>query len=76
MKDGTFNTLAVGECSDFVADVTTGNKMHRVNAEHGWLMGTSSTQRVSDGGALSGLSTSPPFAIHRIQSSPITRNLV
>ncbi len=39
--DGLSNIIVVGECSDFLVDVATGNP-HRVDGSHphGWMMGT------------------------------------
>ena len=40
IRDGTSNTLLVGECSDYIYDANGIDKNTQVNSNHGWLMGT------------------------------------
>ena len=47
--DGTSNTIAVGECSNFVDD-GTGRKTRFINNHHGFLMGSPVRQKVNGGG--------------------------
>jgi prepilin-type N-terminal cleavage/methylation domain-containing protein/prepilin-type processing-associated H-X9-DG protein len=48
VTDGTSVTLLVGECSDYVLDAPNGQKVARINNHHGWLMGTSWREKVTD----------------------------
>jgi prepilin-type N-terminal cleavage/methylation domain-containing protein len=45
-RDGTSNTLLIGECSDWLVDPATGEKVdHRPDCNHGFLMGNACDSR-------------------------------
>jgi len=45
-RDGTSNTLLIGECSDWLVDPATGERVdHRPDCSHGFLMGNACDQR-------------------------------
>ena len=45
-RDGTSNTLLIGECSDWLVDPATGEKVdHRPDCNHGFLMGNACDRR-------------------------------
>jgi prepilin-type processing-associated H-X9-DG protein len=49
IRDGTSNTLLVGECSDYIYDANGIDKNTQVNSNHGWLMGTDAGERIQNG---------------------------
>lgn len=51
LTDGTSNTMVVSECSNYIWDAAGANKNTQVNANHGWLMGVPTRERIKDSGS-------------------------